>query len=251
MDDPPLEGPTANAKPLVIFAAFIPTIPTRRTQRGGDGKNRVGSCFNSGRSEGDTWYEWQFSDDACRLKYDDGLVLAAWPSTAHPDNCPYICQGDQQIAHHLRPKVKWKHSGGYIEDRGSKTNGDLEELAGSVELREGPCGLHSLDHCDDLRHSGPCALDAFPAGASTTCRLTTPSRNIAKVRRKVNDSVRPSHWQAFGLLLVIAAFSAATMHDDAWLPVSFLIANVFGLETTDKLVRTLWGDPDDTIWTTR
>ena len=26
------------------------------------------------------------------------------------------------------------------------------------------------------------------------------------------------------------------------------VANIFGLETTDKLVRTLWGDPDDPIW---
>jgi len=29
------------------------------------------------------------------------------------------------------------------------------------------------------------------------------------------------------------------------------VANLFGLETTDKLVRTLWGDPDDKIWTSR
>ena len=29
------------------------------------------------------------------------------------------------------------------------------------------------------------------------------------------------------------------------------VANIFGLETTDKLVRTLWGDPDDKIWQTR
>jgi len=29
------------------------------------------------------------------------------------------------------------------------------------------------------------------------------------------------------------------------------VANIFGLETTDKLVRTLWGDPDDPIWQAR
>jgi len=29
------------------------------------------------------------------------------------------------------------------------------------------------------------------------------------------------------------------------------VANIFGLETTDKLVRTLWGDPDDPIWSSR
>lgn len=29
------------------------------------------------------------------------------------------------------------------------------------------------------------------------------------------------------------------------------VANIFGLEMTDKLVRTLWGDPDDSIWQTR
>jgi len=29
------------------------------------------------------------------------------------------------------------------------------------------------------------------------------------------------------------------------------VANLFGLETTDKLVRTLWGDPDDKIWSSR
>lgn len=29
------------------------------------------------------------------------------------------------------------------------------------------------------------------------------------------------------------------------------VANIFGLETTDKLVRTLWGDPDDPVWQTR
>ena len=29
------------------------------------------------------------------------------------------------------------------------------------------------------------------------------------------------------------------------------VANIFGLETTDRLVRTLWGDPDDTIWQSR
>ena len=29
------------------------------------------------------------------------------------------------------------------------------------------------------------------------------------------------------------------------------VANIFGLETTDKLVRTLWGDPDDSIWQSR
>eukprot|EP00316_Scyphosphaera_apsteinii_P015950 CAMPEP_0119315654 /NCGR_PEP_ID=MMETSP1333-20130426/36701_1 /TAXON_ID=418940 /ORGANISM="Scyphosphaera apsteinii, Strain RCC1455" /LENGTH=379 /DNA_ID=CAMNT_0007321087 /DNA_START=11 /DNA_END=1150 /DNA_ORIENTATION=- len=29
------------------------------------------------------------------------------------------------------------------------------------------------------------------------------------------------------------------------------VANIFGLETTDKLVRTLWGNPDDTIWQSR
>ena len=29
------------------------------------------------------------------------------------------------------------------------------------------------------------------------------------------------------------------------------VANIFGLEKTDKLVRTLWGDPDDSLWQTR
>jgi hypothetical protein len=29
------------------------------------------------------------------------------------------------------------------------------------------------------------------------------------------------------------------------------VANIFGLEKTDKLVRTLWGDPDDVVWKTR
>ena len=29
------------------------------------------------------------------------------------------------------------------------------------------------------------------------------------------------------------------------------VANIFGLETTDKLVRTLWGDPDDPVWSSR
>ena len=29
------------------------------------------------------------------------------------------------------------------------------------------------------------------------------------------------------------------------------VANIFGLETTDKLVRTLWGSPDDPVWATR
>ena len=29
------------------------------------------------------------------------------------------------------------------------------------------------------------------------------------------------------------------------------VANIFGLEMTDKLVRTLWGDPDDAIWQSR
>ena len=29
------------------------------------------------------------------------------------------------------------------------------------------------------------------------------------------------------------------------------VANIFGLETTDKLVRTLWGDPDDMVWNSR
>ena len=29
------------------------------------------------------------------------------------------------------------------------------------------------------------------------------------------------------------------------------VANIFGLETTDKLVRTLWGDPDDPVWCSR
>lgn len=29
------------------------------------------------------------------------------------------------------------------------------------------------------------------------------------------------------------------------------VANIFGLEKTDKLVRTLWGDPDDPIWQSR
>ena len=29
------------------------------------------------------------------------------------------------------------------------------------------------------------------------------------------------------------------------------VANIFGLETTDKLVRTLWGDPDDPLWQSR
>ena len=29
------------------------------------------------------------------------------------------------------------------------------------------------------------------------------------------------------------------------------VANIFGLETTDKLVRTLWGDPDDAVWQSR
>jgi len=29
------------------------------------------------------------------------------------------------------------------------------------------------------------------------------------------------------------------------------VANIFGLEVTDKLVRTLWGDPDDPIWSSR
>jgi len=29
------------------------------------------------------------------------------------------------------------------------------------------------------------------------------------------------------------------------------VANLFGLETTDKLVRTLWGDPDDAVWQSR
>ena len=29
------------------------------------------------------------------------------------------------------------------------------------------------------------------------------------------------------------------------------VANIFGLDVTDKLVRTLWGDPDDAIWQSR
>lgn len=29
------------------------------------------------------------------------------------------------------------------------------------------------------------------------------------------------------------------------------VANIFGLELTDKLVRTLWGDPDDPVWSSR
>ena len=29
------------------------------------------------------------------------------------------------------------------------------------------------------------------------------------------------------------------------------VANIFGLELTDKLVRTLWGDPDDPVWQSR
>ena len=29
------------------------------------------------------------------------------------------------------------------------------------------------------------------------------------------------------------------------------VANIFGLELTDKLVKTLWGSPDDPVWTTR
>jgi len=29
------------------------------------------------------------------------------------------------------------------------------------------------------------------------------------------------------------------------------VANILGLETTDKLVRTLWGDPTDPVWSTR
>ena len=29
------------------------------------------------------------------------------------------------------------------------------------------------------------------------------------------------------------------------------VANIFGLQTTDKLVRTLWGDPDDPLWQSR
>ena len=29
------------------------------------------------------------------------------------------------------------------------------------------------------------------------------------------------------------------------------VANIFGLETTDKLVRSLWGDPDDLLWQSR
>jgi len=29
------------------------------------------------------------------------------------------------------------------------------------------------------------------------------------------------------------------------------VANIFGLERTDKLVRTLWGDPDDPVWSSR
>lgn len=29
------------------------------------------------------------------------------------------------------------------------------------------------------------------------------------------------------------------------------VANIFGLDTTDKLVRTLWGSPDDPIWSSR
>lgn len=29
------------------------------------------------------------------------------------------------------------------------------------------------------------------------------------------------------------------------------VANIFGIDTTDKLVRTLWGHPDDPIWTDR
>ena len=29
------------------------------------------------------------------------------------------------------------------------------------------------------------------------------------------------------------------------------VANIFGLEVTDKLVRTLWGDPDDPVWQSR
>ena len=29
------------------------------------------------------------------------------------------------------------------------------------------------------------------------------------------------------------------------------VVKLFGLETSDLLVRTLWGDPDDRIWSTR
>ena len=29
------------------------------------------------------------------------------------------------------------------------------------------------------------------------------------------------------------------------------VANIFGLDVTDKLVRTLWGDPYDAIWQSR
>ena len=29
------------------------------------------------------------------------------------------------------------------------------------------------------------------------------------------------------------------------------VANIFGLELTDKLVKTLWGSPDDPVWATR